>query len=193
MLRLTLVMTLVALSLGCRRSKDQAVTIVPHQTQADPESLPVDPFGSSSPAYERLREVTDAAQARPWSGKLEDFAPWLEAQTVSIERALGLLKALRVGAPDIYAVANGRIAAVYEDIATALTVASALAEAGGHDPDWKDQEDRIWAQANAFWQRCARGCGIAGAHLDAWELRCGHGLASTTTKLEGLPSPRQPK
>ena len=46
-----------------------------------------------------------------WSGELEDFAPWLEEETVAVERALNLLKALRVGPRDVYAVANGRIRA----------------------------------------------------------------------------------
>lgn len=193
MLRLISAAGLVVLLLGCNRGKDEAVTIVPREEHLDPNALPRDPFGASSAAYTRLREVTDAALALPWSGKLDDFAPWLEEQTSSVEHALGLLKALRIGAQDVYAVANGRIALVYETIATALTEASALAQAEGHDADWKDQQGRIWEQANAFWARCARGCSASGAHLDAWDLRCGHGVVTTQAKLQPSSSPRQPK
>lgn len=193
MFRLTSTVALVALLLGCSRGKDQAVTIVPLDAQIDADALPGDPFGSASAAYLRLKEVTDAALARPWSGTLEDFAPWLEEQTVAIERSLGLLKAIRVGPQDVYAVANGRIASVYEDIAAALTEASLLAEAEGYDADWKDQEGRIWEQAHAFWARCVRGCSTGGAHLDAWDLRCAHGVANARAELDVSSSPRQPK
>lgn len=193
MCRLTATVALVALLLGCHRNKEQAVTIVPVDIQVDQDALPADPFGAASAAYVRLREVTDAALARPWSGKLEDFAPWLEEQTVAIERSLGLLKALRVGPHDVYAVANGRIALVYEHIATGLTEASRLAEAAGYDADWRDQEGRIWEQAHAFWARCVRDCSTGGAHLDAWDLRCGHGLANSQAKLGLSSPPRQPK
>jgi len=170
--------------LACNRGKEQAVTIVPHEVQIDETAVPGDPFGSSSPAYERLREVTDAALASAWSGDLEDFAPWLEEQTVAIERSRNLLKAIRTGPRDIYAVANGRIALVYEHIALALTDASRVAEAAGYQAEWKGQQDLIWEQATAFWTLCVRGCGSSGTHLDAWDLRCRAGLAK---------SPRQPK
>jgi hypothetical protein len=173
----------LVLVLGCGRGKREAVTIVPREVPAHANAVPGDPFGASSAAYERLREVTDAALAAPWSGQLEDFAPWLEEQTVAVERSLNLLKALRVGPRDIYAVANGRIALVYDHIATALTEASRLAEAAGDNSDWKDQEGRIWEQANAFWARCARGCSTGGTHLDAWDLRCRSGLANSQVKL----------
>jgi hypothetical protein len=195
MSRLTCAIALILL-LGCKRGKEQAVTIVPHATQTDPDAMPRDPFGASSAAYERLREVTDQALDRTWSGKLEDFGPWLEGQTVAVERSLGLLKALRVGPSDVYAVANGRIALVYEQIATALTEASAIADQEGYEADWRDQQSRIWEQASAFWMRCVRGCSMGGSHLDAWDLRCGHGLARSETKLEPRPvvkSPRQAK
>jgi hypothetical protein len=182
--RLTSTIALVALLLGCGRGKNQAVTVTPHETLIDEEALPGDPFGAASGAYERLREVTDEALAQPWSGKLEEFGPWLEAQTVAVERSLGLLKALRVGPADVYAVANGRIALVYQQIATSLTEASVVAEREGYDADWKDQENRIWEQANAFWARCVRGCGMAGTHLDAWDLRCRHGLVNSEAKLQ---------
>jgi hypothetical protein len=181
--RLTTTALILMLALGCNRNKNDAVTIVPGKDATDPNTVPSDPFGASSGAYERLREVTDAALATPWSGNLDDFAPWLEEQTVAVERSLSLLKALRVGPRDIYAVANGRIALVYEHIATALTEASVLAESRGADADWKGQEARIWEQANAFWARCVRGCSTGGTHLDAWDLRCRHGLANSGAKL----------
>jgi hypothetical protein len=168
--------------LGCQRGKKQAVVIEPSAMQTRATEVPGDPFGSASPAYAKLVEVTDAALAARWSGALEDFAPWLEEQTVAVERALSLLKALRVGPRDTYAVANGRIALVYDHIAVALTEASRLAEAAGFDADWKGQEGRLWAQSSAFWARCTRGCSTAGTHLDAWDLRCRTGLANSETK-----------
>jgi hypothetical protein len=191
--RLIAAIAVVSLLSACNRSKDKSVSITPHGVQVDSDAMPGDPFGSASAAYLRLKEVTDAAVGRPWSGSLEDFAPWLEAQTVAIERSLGLLKPLRVGPPDVYAVANGRVAFVYEGIAMALTEASALAAAEGFEADWKDQEDRIWEQAQAFWARCLRGCSVGGSHLDAWDLRCAHGLGNSSAKLEALPPPRQAK
>ena len=184
MIRLTSTAALLALLLACNRGKEQAVTIVPHETKMSGDAVPGDPFGSSSAAYERLREVTDAALAAPWSGELRDFGAWLEEQTVAVERSLNLLKAIRVGPRDVYAVANGRIALVYEHIALALTEASKVAETSGYDADWKGQEELIWDQANAFWTRCVRGCNSGGTHLDAWDLRCRAGLRK---------SPRQPK
>jgi len=59
-----------------------------------------------------------------------------------------------------------------------------VAEREGYDADWKDQENRIWEQANAFWARCVRGCAMAGTHLDAWDLRCRHGLVNSEAKLQ---------
>lgn len=174
---------LLALALGCQRGKDQAVFIEPHELDVDPEAVPADPFGSSSAAYTKLREVTDEALASTWSGELDTFAPWLEEQTVAVERALALLKALRVGPRDIYAVANGRIAMVYDRIASNLTRASEEAERSGHDADWKGEESRVWEQAVAFWARCARGASTGGTHLDAWDLRCQTGLANSQAKL----------
>jgi hypothetical protein len=169
--------------LGCQRGKEQAVVIDPNAMQTRATSMPGDPFGSASPAYAKLVEVTDAALAAKWSGTLEEFAPWLEEETVAVERALALLKAIRVGPRDVYAVANGRIAMVYDEIAVALTEASRLAEADGFDADWKGQEGRLWEQSNAFWERCARGCSLGGTHLDAWDLRCQSGLANSLAKL----------
>ena len=171
------------LALGCQRGKEQAVVIQPGAVQHDSQAIPSDPFGSASAAYTALHEVTNAALASKWTGELESFAPWLEEQTVAVERALALLKALRVGPGDVYAVANGRIALVYDQIATALTRASEEATAAGFNADWKDQEGRIWEEANAFWARCARGCSTGGAHLDAWDLRCRAGQANSRAKL----------
>lgn len=175
---------LFGMSLGCQRSKNQAVVIDPSTMNTAPPSVPGDPFGSASPAYARLVEVADAALALPWSGALEDFAPWLEEETVAVERTLALLKAIRVGPADVYAVANGRIALVYDRIALALTEASRLAEADGFEADWKGEEARVWQTSNAFWARCARGCSTGGAHLDAWDLRCRVGEANSRAKLE---------
>jgi len=169
--------------LGCQRGKEHAVVIEPNALQASPNPVPADPFGSSSGAYTKLREVTDAALAVKWSGALEDFGPWLEDETVAVERALGLLKALRVGQLDVYSVANGRIAMVYDHIAIALTEASQVAEAAGLDSDWKGEEGRVWQQANAFWARCARGCSTGGTHLDAWDIRCRNGFTNSQMKL----------
>jgi hypothetical protein len=157
---------------------------VPQTEPARRDAVPGDPFGSSSAAYEQLREVTDAALANPWDGKLESFADWLETQTVSVERSLRMLKAIRVGPQDVYAVANGRIAMVYDQIAESLTEASAIAEAEGHEADWTGQQDLIWEQSTAFWARCVRGCGMSGAHLDAWDLRCRSGLADSQAKTD---------
>lgn len=196
MIRATSTIMLILTLSGCGRGKEQAVTIVPREVEVDSRSVPGDPFGASSAAYERLREVTDEALATPWSGELDELAPWLEEQTIAVERSLALLKALRVGPMDVYAVANGRIALVYEHVATALTEGSDVAEASGYESDWRGQEDLIWDRANAFWARCVRSCGTEGAHLDAWRLRCRVGAADTEARLSGEPPaspPRQPK
>lgn len=187
MLRVVLTVVLGCLScvgLGCGRGKEQAVVINPSTMPMSPTSVPGDPFGSASPAYARLVEVVNAAAAAKWNGVLEDFAPWLEEQTTAVERALALLKAIRIGPLDVYSVANGRIAIVYDQIAVALTEASRLAEAEGLDADWKDQEARVWAQSNSFWGRCARGCSTGGTHLDAWDLRCQAGQAHSQAKMD---------
>ena len=154
-----------------------------HPTGRNPDRKPGGP-GSASAAYKALYDVTNGALALKWSGSLEDFAPWLEEQTVAVERALALLKALRVGPLDVYAIANGRIAIVYDGIATSLTQASEEAAGAGFDADWKGQQGRVWEQANAFWARCVRGCSTGGTHLDAWDLRCRAGLANSEAKLE---------
>ena len=174
---------LVCAAVGCQRSKQQAVVIEPSAMHTNPTAVPGDPFGSASPAYKRLAEVTNAALATKCCGALEEFAPWLEEQTVAVERSLALLKAIRTGPLDVYAVANGRIALVYDHIAVVLTEASRVAEERGLDAEWKDQEVRLWAQSNAFWARCTRGCATAGTHLDAWDLRCQAGLANSQAKL----------
>lgn len=175
--------SLAGLAGGCQRGKQQAVVIEPTPAQLDSQGVPAEPFGSASPAYARLRDVTNAALASKWSGALEDFAPWLEEETVAVERSLALLKALRLGPLDVYAVANGRIAMVYDSIASALTRASAEAAAAGFEADWKDEEGRVWEQASAFWARCVRGCSTGGTHLDGWDLRCQAGLANSEVKL----------
>ena len=169
--------------MACQRSDNEAVTIVPSPPQTQADAAPGDPFAPSSSAYSKLCEVTEGALATPWDGRLESFAPWLEGQTVAVERSLALLRALRVGAQDVYAVANGRVALVYEQIAIAMTEATPLAEAAGDDSDWKGQQARIWEQAYGFFARCARLCGLAGAHLDAWDLRCSEGRANSQAKL----------
>jgi hypothetical protein len=185
-MRLASIIILGCLLVGladCQRGKEQAVFIQPSAMHTSATRVPGDPFGSASPAYKRLVEVTDAAVGMKWSGALEDFAPWLEDETVAVERALALLKAIRVGPRDVYAVANGRIAMVYDHIAVALTEASRAAEAAGFDADWKGEEGRVWATSNAFWARCARGCSTGGTHLDAWDLRCRSGQANSEAKL----------
>lgn len=182
-MRFASTVVLGCLVLGCQRGKENAVVIEPTAMQTDGNSVPADPFGLPGGAYTRLREVTDAALAARWSGVLEDFAPWLEEETVAVERALNLLKALRVGPRDVYAVANGRLAMVYDHIAVALTEASQVADAAGLDSDWKGEEGRVWETANTFWARCARGCSTGGTHLDAWDLRCRSGLANSQAKL----------
>ena len=184
LMRIATTVVVCSLLFACQRGKEQAVFIEPSAFQADAHAVPGDPFGSSSGAYTKLREVTDAALASKWNGRLDDFAPWLEEETVAVERALGLLKALRVGPLDVYAVANGRIAMLYDQIAAALTRASEEAAAAGFDADWEGQEGRVWEQANAFWARCVRGCSTAGTHLDAWDLRCRAGLANSEAKLD---------
>jgi hypothetical protein len=180
---------------ACQRGKQQAVAIEPSAMTAHPGSAPADPFGASAGAYTKLREVTDAALAVYWNGKLDEFAPWLEDETIAIERALGLLKALRVGPGDQYAIANARIAMLYDHIALGLTRASEAAEAAGHDADWKGQQGRIWLQSSSFWARCVRGCSTSGTHLDAWDLHCRRGLANSQANVEislEFESPRQP-
>jgi hypothetical protein len=179
--------------LGCPRGKEQAVTIVPSVYVADAHLVPADPFGSPTGAYTKLREVTEAALAASWNGELDDFAPWLEEQTVAVERALALLKALRLGSSDVYAVANGRIAMVYEHIAAALGEASAAAERAGYDADWRGEEGRIWDQANAFFARCVRGCSTGGAHLDAWDLRCRLGFAKSQAESASRAETKSPR
>jgi len=172
----------LCLTIGCGSAQEEGVTVVPDPELIPADGVPGDPFGASSAAYERLREVTDAALETPWDGTLESFATWLEQQTVSVERSLTLLKAIRVGPQDVYAVANGRIAMVYTQIASALSEASVLADSEGYVADWTGQQDVIWEQATAFWARCVRGCGMSGPHLDAWDLRCRTGLAESEAK-----------
>lgn len=178
-IRFASTVALACLLLGCQRGKSQAVVVRPTGATARSNAIPSDPFGSPSPAYTRLREVIDAALAKKWSGNLEDFAPWLESETEAMERALALLKAIRVGPVDVYAVANGRIATLYDHIVIALTEASQTALGAGFKADWRDQEDRVLETESAYWARCVRGCSMAGTHLDAWDLYCRNGLANS--------------
>ncbi len=183
LIRIALLTLLVCTTFACQRSDKEAVTIVPGRPPTQSVAVPGDPFAPSSSAYGKLREVTEGALAQPWDGELESFAGWLEEQTVAVERSLALLKALRVGPQDVYAVANGRIALVYEQIAMAMTEATPLAEPASDPSDWKGQEARIWEQAYGFWARCARLCSTGGTHLDAWDLRCSEGMAVSRAKL----------
>lgn len=196
MKRIVFHFVLGSLLVGCQRGKENAVVIEPSTIHRQAGAAPADPFGASSGAYTKLRGVTDEALARRWTGRLDEFPEWLEEETVAIERSLGLLKALRVGPGDQYAVANARIAMLYDHIALGLADATRAAEAVGHDADWKGQQARIWLQASSFWARCVRGCSASGTHLDAWDLRCRRGLANSQANLELSPeieSPRQPK
>ncbi|MEM7434480.1 MAG: hypothetical protein AAF436_04945, partial [Myxococcota bacterium] len=141
---------------ACGRSNTPPVVIEPQAMGMLP-NVPVDPFGTSSPAYERLVELTDAARTTDWDGQAESLTDWLEAQTVAVEQALVLMKALRVGPSDAYAVANGRIALLYEHIAGTLTEAEGVVPDDPTKYDWLGQEFALWEQANGFWGRCARG------------------------------------
>ena len=162
--------------------------IVPEPSAMLPE-IPADPFGSPGPAYDRLREVTDAARAATWSGEINELAGWLEAETLAVEQSLALMKSLRFGAADVYAVANGRVALLYEHIARTLSEAEPLAKRHDLDFDWLGQEGLLWERANALWGRCVNGCALAGPYLDAWELRCRAGVDETQAKTASLLAP----
>ncbi|MEM7136708.1 MAG: hypothetical protein AAF500_09030 [Myxococcota bacterium] len=182
-------------AVGCGRTNSPPVVIEPEAMGMLP-NVPTDPFGTSSPAYERLVELTDAARTTDWDGQAESLAGWLEAQTIAVEQSLALMKALRVGPSDAYAVANGRIALLYEHIAGTLTQAEAVVADDPTEYDWLGQEFALWERANGFWARCARGCSLEGPYLDVWELRCEAGERETKSKVsEGIPVPsaRQPK
>lgn len=146
--------------------------------------VPSDPFGAPGQAYERLHQITDDARTTRWSGRVEDLAAWLEGETVAVEQSLSLMKTLRLGAGDVYAVANGRIALVYEHIASTLTEAEDLVKDRDLDLDWIGQQAVLWERANAFWARCARGCSLGGPYLDVWALRCRAGVGETAAKLK---------
>jgi len=187
---------MVFLLLGCQRGGDSPVTIVPDAT-VRPPNVPSDPFGAPGVAYDRLRAITDQARERSWDGNVETLADWLELETQAVEQALALMKTLRVGAPDVYAVANGRVALVYEHIAGTLVEAEPLVRARELEyDDWVGQEAVLFERANAFYSRCARGCRLGGLYLDVWELRCQAGVAETSAKLAATtapPPPRQPE
>lgn len=175
----------MALLAACNRNNEPPVMIVPEPSAMLPE-IPSDPFGSPGPAYDRLREVTDTALAATWSGQIDELADWLEAETVAVEQSLALMKSLRFGAADVYAVANGRVALLYEHIARTLSEAEPLAKRRGLDFDWIGQAGLLWQRANAFWGRCVNGCVLAGPYLDSWELRCRAGVEETDAKTAML-------
>lgn len=170
----------VILFVGCQRGDDLPVAIAPDPDIRLP-NVPSDPFGTPGAAYDRLLEVTDRARTNVWSGKVDELAAWLENETAAVEQSLGLMRALRLGASDVYAVANGRIALLYEHIAATLTEAELVVP--DRDLDWIGQEGLLWEQANGFWARCERGCNLGGPYLDVWELRCRAGVEETATKF----------
>lgn len=167
---------------GCQRSNEPPVTIVPDSKVMLPD-VPADPFGAPGRAYERLRQITDDARTTPWSGQVDELATWLENETAAVEQSLALMKTLRLGAGDVYAVANGRVALLYEHIAATLTEAEVLVKDLDLELDWIGEQAVLFERANGFWARCARGCGVGGPYLDAWELRCRAGADETAAKL----------
>ena len=177
---MTRTLLIAILFVGCKRGNEPPVAIAPDPSVMLPD-VPSDPFGTPGPAYDRLRQLTDTARTTVWSGQVDDLAAWLESETTAVERSLGLMKTLRLGAGDVYAVANGRIALVYEHIASTLTEAELVVT--DHDLDWIGQQTVLWKQANAFWARCARGSSFRGPYLDVWELRCQAGVEETAAKL----------
>jgi hypothetical protein len=177
---MTRTLIIAILLVGCQRGNEPPVAIAPDPDVMLPD-VPSDPFGTPGAAYDRLRQVTDTARTAVWSEQVDDLAAWLEGQTLAVEQSLGLMKALRLGAGDVYAVANGRIALVYEHIASTLTEAELVVT--DRSLDWIGQQTVLWAQANAFWARCERGCSFGGPYLDVWELRCQAGVEETDAKL----------
>jgi hypothetical protein len=168
---------------GCQRSNEPPVAIAPDPDIMLPD-VPSDPFGAPGQAYERLRQITDNALTTNWSGRVEELGAWLEAETIAVEQSLTLMKTLRLGASDVYSVASGRIALVYEHIASTLTEAEALVQDRDLDVDWIGQQAVLFERANAFWGRCARGCSLGGPYLDVWALRCRAGVEETAAKLK---------
>ncbi|MDH3625935.1 MAG: hypothetical protein OES69_07560 [Myxococcales bacterium] len=179
---MTRALVVVFLLAGCQRSTEPPVTIAPDPGVLLPD-VPSDPFGAPGKAYERLRKITDDARSTSWSGQVDELAVWLEGETEAVEKSLAIMKTLRLGAGDVYAVANGRIALVYEHIASTLTEAEVLVKDNDPDLDWIGQQAVLWERANGFWARCAHGCSVGGPYLDAWELRCRAGADETAAKL----------
>ncbi|MDH3200618.1 MAG: hypothetical protein OEM15_06970 [Myxococcales bacterium] len=181
---MTRALVVVILLAGCQRSTEPPVAISPDPDVMLPD-VPSDPFGTPGQAYERLRQITDDARTTSWSGQVQELAAWLEGETTAVEQSLTLMKTLRLGASDVYAVANGRIALVYEHIASTLTEAEVLVKDRDSelDLDWIGQQAVLWERANAFWARCARGCSSGGPYLDVWELRCRAGADETSAKF----------
>lgn len=173
---------LLAVAVGCTRGDDAEVAIEPRPEVMLPD-VPSDPFGAPSLAYEQLRAITDTARTTDWDGNVDALAGWLEEQTQAVEQCLALMKALRVGAADVYAVANGRVALVYEHIASTLTDAEHAVKDPELDYDWIGQQSVLWERANGFWARCARGASLSGPYLDVWELRCEAGEKETAARI----------
>ncbi len=180
---MTRALVVAILLAGCQRGNEPPVAIAPDPDVMLPD-VPSDPFGAPGRAYERLRQITDDARTTAWSGRVEELAAWLESQTLAVEQSLALMKTLRLGASDVYAVANGRIALLYEHIASTLTEAEELVQDRDLDLDWIGQQSVLFERANAFWARCTRGCSLGGPYLDVWALRCRAGADETAAKLE---------
>ncbi|MCZ6805566.1 MAG: hypothetical protein O7F08_01325 [Deltaproteobacteria bacterium] len=178
---MTRILVVVILLVGCRRSNEPPVVIAPGPAAMLP-NVPSDPFGTPGPAYDRLRQVTDAARTTSWNGQVDELAAWLEGETLAVEQSLALMKTIRLGASDVYGVANGRIALLYEHIASTLMEAEVVVKEHNLDFDWIGQEALLWERANAFWARCTRGCSLGGPYLDGWELRCQAGVEETAAK-----------
>ena len=176
---------------GCQRGGEASIVLDPSVADEKMSDLPADPFsyGDARAAYAQLREQTEASRARQWNGELEDFDEWLELQTSDLEKDLALLRLLRGGSSEVYAVANGRVALVYEHIATAMQAASSAAAEVDASSEWRDQQALIWDQAVRYWARCASGTSASGPHLDAWSLRCRKGRRSANTRVSEAPTP----
>ena len=170
------------LAMGCQRSDGPPVAVAPEPNAMLPD-VPSDPFGTPGPAYDRLREITDAGRNNNWSGQVDELADWLEEETQAVEQSRALMRTLRLGAIDVYAVANGRIALLYEHIAATLIEAGAIVKDEELDLEWMGQEVLLWQQANGFWERCAYGSNLGGPYLAAWQLRCQAGVEETAARI----------
>ncbi|MGB5809003.1 MAG: hypothetical protein WBG86_00660 [Polyangiales bacterium] len=186
---------LAGIAIGCGRIDSPPVAIAPGPDVMLPD-VPTDPFGTPGKTYDQLLLITETARKTPWDGEVEHLAAWLEAQTVAVERSRAFLIGLAVGAEDVFAVANGRLALLYEHIASTLTDAEAVITDPDVDFDWMGKQMLLWEQANGYWSRCAVGCSLGGPYLDVWELRCEAGAEETGARFRPPmpePSPRQPE